>query len=147
MDADVPESPAEVLLVEDNPSDVRLTKEAMLEGEMGNRLTVVTDGDQALAYLRREGEFAGAPRPDLILLDLNLPKCDGREVLAEIKAADTLRSIPVVVFTTSQSDDEIANAYALHANCFITKPADVGEFIGVIKQIEKFWLTTVALPG
>lgn len=147
MDADVTLSPAEVLLIEDNPGDVRLTREAMLEGAMGNRLTVVIDGEQALAYLRQEGEFVEAPRPDLILLDLNLPKRDGREVLAEIKAADNLRSIPVVVFTTSRSDEEIAKAYALHANCFITKPADFSEFIRVIQQIENFWLATVELPG
>lgn len=137
---------AEILLVEDNPADVRLTMEAMRESKMRNRVTVVSDGEQALDYLRRRGRFASATRPDLILLDLNLPKKDGREVLQEIKAVDELRRIPVVVLTTSQAEEDICRTYDLHANCYITKPMDLDRFIEVVQQIEGFWLSIVSLP-
>ena len=138
--------PAEILLVEDNPSDVRLTREAMREGKVLNNLSVVGDGEAALAFLKREDGYESAPRPDLILLDLNLPKKDGREVLKEIKAIEELRQIPVVVLTTSQCQEDISRSYELHANCYITKPMDLEQFIAVVKQIEDFWLTTVSLP-
>ena len=137
---------ADILLVEDNPSDVRLTQEAMRESKMQNRLNVVGDGEEALRYLRREGEYAEASKPDLILLDLNLPKKDGREVLQEIKAIEDLRRIPVVVLTTSKAEEDICRTYDLHANCFITKPMDLDKFIQVVRQIEDFWLTIVSLP-
>jgi chemotaxis family two-component system response regulator Rcp1 len=137
---------AEILLVEDNPGDVRLTMEAMRESKMQNRVTVVSDGEQALDYLLRRGRFANATRPDLILLDLNLPKKDGREVLQEIKAVDELRRIPVVVLTTSQAEEDICRTYDLHANCYITKPMDLSRFIAVVQQIEGFWLSIVSLP-
>jgi two-component system, chemotaxis family, response regulator Rcp1 len=137
---------AEILLVEDNPADVRLTMEAMRESKMHNRVTVVSDGEQALDYLCRRGRFAAAPRPDIILLDLNLPKKDGREVLQEIKALNELRRIPVVVLTTSQAEEDICRTYDLHANCYITKPMDLDRFIEVVQQIEGFWLSIVSLP-
>lgn len=137
---------AEILLVEDNPGDVRLTMEAMRESKMRNRVTVVSDGEQAIDYLQRRGRFAGATRPDLILLDLNLPKKDGREVLQEIKAVEELRRIPVVVLTTSKAEDDICRTYDLHANCYITKPMDLDRFIEVVQQIEGFWLSIVSLP-
>jgi two-component system, chemotaxis family, response regulator Rcp1 len=137
---------AEVLLVEDNPSDVRLTREAMSEGKVSINLAVVTDGEQAVSYLLRQGKYQGARRPDLILLDLNLPKKDGREVLREIKAIDSLRRIPVVVLTTSQAEEDICRSYDLQANCFITKPDNLDDFFDVIRQIEQFWLTIVSLP-
>ena len=135
-----------ILLVEDNPGDVRLTVEAFKEGKLCNELTVVRDGAQAMATLRREGEYVGAPRPDLILLDLNLPKKDGREVLAEIKADSDLRSIPVVILTTSMADLDIHHAYDLHANCYITKPVDFEQFLKVVHSIGSFWLGIVKLP-
>lgn len=138
--------PAEILLVEDNPSDVRLTQEAMKEGKVSNNLAVVADGEEALDYLMMRGKHEKAPRPDLILLDLNLPKKDGREVLEEIKAVDELKGIPVVVLTTSKADEDIARSYQLHANCYITKPMDLDKFIEVVRQIEDFWLTIVSLP-
>ncbi len=137
---------AEILLVEDNPADVRLTMEAMRESKMRNRVTVVGDGEQALDYLQRRGPYATAVRPDLILLDLNLPKKDGREVLQEIKAVEELRRIPVVVLTTSKAEEDICRTYDLHANCYITKPMDLDRFIEVVQQIEGFWLTIVSLP-
>lgn len=137
---------AEILLVEDNPGDVRLTMEAMRESKMHNRVTVVSDGEQALDYLQRRGRFSAATRPDLILLDLNLPKKDGREVLQEIKAVEELRRIPVVVLTTSKAEEDICRTYDLHANCYITKPMDLDRFIEVVQQIEGFWLTIVSLP-
>jgi chemotaxis family two-component system response regulator Rcp1 len=137
---------AEILLVEDNPADVRLTMEAMRESKMRNHVTVVGDGEQALDYLQRRGAYAGATRPDLILLDLNLPKKDGREVLQEIKAIEELRRIPVVVLTTSKAEEDICRTYDLHANCYITKPMDLDRFIEVVQQIEGFWLTIVSLP-
>lgn len=138
--------PIEVLLVEDNPGDVRLTREALRDGKMHNNLSVVPDGVEALAFLRRQGKYADAPRPDLILLDLNLPKKDGREVLQDIKADPALQRIPVVVLTSSEAERDIAQAYALHANCYITKPVDLDQFITVVKSIEDFWFTIVKLP-
>jgi CheY-like chemotaxis protein len=137
---------ARILLVEDNPGDVRLTMEALKEGKILNEVSVVGDGVEALAFLRREGRYAGAERPDLILLDLNLPKKDGREVLEEIKGDVDLKKIPVVVLTTSAAERDVLNAYDLHANCYITKPVDLGQFIKVVQLIEDFWLTIVKLP-
>ena len=138
--------PIDILLVEDNPGDVRLTIEALKEGKVLNTLSVAVDGVEALSFLHREGPYAEAPRPDLILLDLNLPKKDGREVLAEIKTDDKLKCIPVVVLTTSQAEQDIFKSYNLHANCFITKPVDLEQFIAVLQSIEDFWLTVVTLP-
>jgi two-component system, chemotaxis family, response regulator Rcp1 len=138
--------PVEILLVEDNPGDVRLTQEALKEGKVRNNLSLVSDGVEALAFLRHEGQYANAPRPDVILLDLNLPRKDGREVLAEIKQDPSLRRIPVVILTTSQAEHDILRTYNLHANCYITKPVDLEQFITVVKSIETFWLTVVKLP-
>jgi CheY-like chemotaxis protein len=138
--------PAEVLLVEDNPGDVRLTREVLREGKISNRLSVAVDGVEALAFLRKEAAYAEAPRPDLILLDLNLPRKDGREVLAEIKDDPQLRQIPVVILTTSKAEEDIIKSYKLHANCYITKPVDFEQFIGVVRSIESFWLCLVRLP-
>jgi len=138
--------PVEILLVEDNPGDVRLTVEAFIEGKVRNNLSVVADGVEALAFLRREGKYADAARPDLILLDLNLPKKDGREVLAEIKEDPNLRRIPVVVLTTSQEEKDILQAYDLRTNAYITKPVDLDQFLTVVRSIEDFWLTIVKLP-
>jgi len=138
--------PIDILLVEDNAGDARLTVEALRESKVSNSVSVVKDGVQAIAYLRGRGEFADATRPDLILLDLNLPRKDGREVLAEIKEDDDLKRIPVVVLTTSQAEQDILRAYDLHANCFITKPADLEQFLKVVRTIEDFWLTIVKLP-
>lgn len=139
--------PVEILLVEDNPGDVRLTQEALHDGKVLNKLHVVEDGISALAFLNREGEYEDAPRPGLILLDLNLPKKDGREVLAEIKSNEDLRRIPVVVLTTSHAEEDIVKSYDLNANCFITKPVDLDQFIKVVKSIEDFWVTIVKLPS
>ena len=136
----------EILLVEDNPGDVRLTQEAMKEGKMRNRLSVAVDGVEAMAFLRQEGKFADAPRPDVILLDLNLPKKDGRTVLAEIKADPDLKRIPVVILTSSKADADILNSYDSHANCYITKPSDLEQFIDVVKSVEGFWFQIVKLP-
>jgi chemotaxis family two-component system response regulator Rcp1 len=138
--------PVEILLVEDNPGDVRLTQEALREGKVRNNLSLVSDGVEALAFLRREGQYADVARPDVILLDLNLPRKDGREVLAEIKQDPNLRRIPVVILTTSQAEHDILRTYNLHANCYITKPVDLEQFITVVKSIETFWLTVVKLP-
>ena len=138
--------PIEILLVEDNPGDVRLSIEVLRDAKVHNHLTAVGDGVEALSFLRREGIYADAPHPDLILLDLNLPKKDGREVLAEIKADDHLKRIPVVVLTTSQSEEDILKAYELHANCYISKPVNLDQFIKVVQSIEAFWLTIVKLP-
>jgi CheY-like chemotaxis protein len=138
--------PVQILLVEDNPGDVRLTIEALKEAKVLNKLTVVKDGIEALSLLRRQGEHARAARPDLILLDLNLPKKDGREVLAEIKADDNLKHIPVVILTTSQDEQDVLKSYNLYANCYITKPVDLDQFIKVVKSIEDFWLGIVVLP-
>ena len=137
----------EILLVEDNPGDVRLTREALREGKVLNNLNVATDGQEAMEFLRREGEFKDVPRPDLILLDLNLPKKDGREILAEIKADESLKRIPIVVLTTSQAEKDIIQTYNLGVNCYITKPVDLDQFIYVVKSIEEFWLTVVTLPS
>lgn len=137
----------EVLLVEDDPGDVLLTREAFEDNKVRNNLNVVGDGEEAMAYLRREGRYADAPRPDLILLDLNLPRKDGREVLSEVKADPELRSIPVVVLTTSAADEDILRSYDLHANAYVTKPVDFERFIEVVRQIDDFFVTVVKLPG
>ncbi len=141
-----PLRPAEVLLVEDNPGDARLTLEALKEGKVLNRVSVVPDGVEAMAFLRREGPYADAPRPNLILLDLNLPKKDGREVLAEVKVDPDLKRIPVVILTTSRAEEDIARTYDLHANCYVTKPVDLDKFLEVVRSIEDFWLAIVQLP-
>jgi CheY-like chemotaxis protein len=138
--------PVEILLVEDNPGDVRLTREALKDGKIHTRLSVVTDGEEAISFLHRLGRYASAPRPDLILLDLNLPRKSGREVLADIKADEHLRRIPVVVLTSSQAEQDILASYDLNANCYITKPVDLDQFIRVVRSIEDFWLTIVKLP-
>lgn len=136
-----------VLLVEDNPADARLTVEVFREARAGARLSHVTDGAQALEFLRRTGVFGAAERPDLILLDLNLPRKDGREVLAEIKTDDGLRHIPVVVLTTSQADSDVARAYDLRANCYVRKPAQLDAFQQVVRCIDRFWFGTAQVPG
>jgi len=136
----------EILLAEDNPGDADLAREALKDSKISNTLSVVGDGEEAMAFLRRSGKYAAAPRPDLLLLDLNLPKKDGREVLAEIKADDDLKRIPVVILTTSEEEADILKSYNLHANCFITKPIDLHQFIRVVRAIEDFWLTIVKLP-
>ena len=136
----------EILLVEDNPGDVRLTQEALREGKVLNNLNVVNDGVQALAYLRQEGQYSGATRPDIILLDLTLPKKDGREVLAEVKGDANLKRIPVVVLTTSQDETDILKSYELQANAYVTKPVDLNQFIKVLQSFEDFWLSIVKLP-
>ncbi|MBU6401623.1 MAG: response regulator [Verrucomicrobia bacterium] len=138
--------PIEILLVEDNPGDVRLTREALADAKVRNHLHAVTDGEAALAFLRRRDRFAEVPRPDLILLDLNLPKKDGREVLAEIKADRELKRIPVVILTTSQAEEDIVHSYDLHANCYITKPVGLDQFLKVVQSIESFWFEIVKLP-
>jgi two-component system, chemotaxis family, response regulator Rcp1 len=136
----------EILLVEDNPGDVRLTTEALKEAKVRNAVHVVSDGEAAIAFLRKQPPFEDAVRPDIVLLDLNLPKLSGREVLADIKADEDLRRIPVVILTTSAAEQDILETYNLHANCYITKPVDLDKFIEVVKQIEDFWLTIVRLP-
>lgn len=138
--------PANILLVEDNPSDVYLTEVALKEVALTSSLHVVEDGDQAMAFLRREGSFGTAPRPELILLDLNLPGKDGRQLLAELKADAELRRIPVIVLTTSTADSDITTCYDLHCNCYITKPVDFDHFERVVQEIERFWLQYVTLP-
>jgi chemotaxis family two-component system response regulator Rcp1 len=138
--------PIEILMVEDNPGDVRLTVEALKEGKVRNNFHTVEDGVEAMAFLRRQGRYAEAPRPDLVLLDLNLPKMNGREVLAEIKEDPELRRIPVVILTVSKAEQDILKSYNLHANCYITKPVDLDQFLEVVKSIENFWLTVVMLP-
>ena len=139
--------PIEILLVEDNAADVRLTQEALKEGKVRNNLHVARDGMEALEYLRRQGPHKDAVRPELVLLDLNLPRRDGREVLAEIKNAPDLKTIPVVVLTTSSAEADILKSYKLHANCYITKPVDLEQFVQVVKSIDDFWLTVVRLPS
>jgi CheY-like chemotaxis protein len=138
--------PIEVLLVEDDPGDVLMTQEAFAEHKVRNRLAVVSDGEEAIAYLRREGRFSDAVRPDLVLLDLNLPRRDGRQVLEEIKSDEQLRQIPVVVLTTSQADEDILRSYELHANAYVTKPVDFDQFISVVRQIDQFFVSVVKLP-
>ena len=139
-------NPIEILLVEDNPGDIRLTQEVLKEGKVQNTLSIVENGVQAISFLRKENEYQDAPTPDLILLDLNLPKKDGREVLLDIKNDPELKKIPVVVLTTSQSEEDILKVYDLNANCYISKPVDFGQFIDVVKSIENFWLSIVKLP-
>jgi two-component system, chemotaxis family, response regulator Rcp1 len=136
----------QILLVEDNPGDVRLTREALRDGRVRNTLHVAEDGVEAMAFLRREPPFADAPRPDVILLDLNLPRKNGREVLAEVKSDPELMRIPVVVLTTSDDEHDVSRAYEYHANCYITKPVDLDRFLVVIRSIEDFWLSIVRLP-
>ena len=138
--------PIEILLVEDNEGDIRLAVEALKDAKIFNHINFVQDGVEAMAYVRKQGKFARALRPDLILLDLNMPKKDGREVLAEIKSDPDLRSIPVVILTISQAEQDILKAYDLHANCYITKPVDLDQFNKVVHSIEEFWFTIVKLP-
>jgi CheY-like chemotaxis protein len=138
--------PVEILLVEDNPADVRLTREALRDAKVANTLHVVEDGEAAVQFLRRQGRYAGAPRPDVILLDLNLPRRSGHEILADVKADPELRSIPIVVLTTSQAEEDILTAYRLHANCYISKPVDLMQLTKVVRAIDDFWFTVVTLP-
>lgn len=141
-----PSRPIEMLLVEDNEADIRLTQIALKQAKLDNHLSVVRDGEEALLYLRKEGKYAEAVRPDLVLLDLNLPKVNGVEVLKEIREDDLLATIPVVVLTTSDADQDIYKSYELHANCYITKPVDLKKFMGVVEMIEDFWVRIVTLP-
>jgi CheY-like chemotaxis protein len=138
--------PIEILLVEDNPGDVRLTKEALKEGKVYSNLHTVKDGVEAMEFLRKQGKYKDVPRPDIILLDLNLPRKDGREVLEEIKSDGELKRIPVVVLTTSKAEEDVLRTYNLHANCYVTKPVDLEKFMVVVKSIDVFWLTVVTLP-
>lgn len=138
--------PINILLVEDNPGDADLAREALCDSKFNNNLQVVDDGEKAMSFLRREGTYSDMPRPDLILLDLNLPKKDGRQVLAEIKADEGLKRIPVVILTTSRAEEDVLKTYNLHANCYITKPIDLNQFLHVVKSIEDFWLSIVVLP-
>jgi len=140
-------TPIEILLVEDNPADVRLTIEALKEGKVSNHLSVACDGVEALEFLRKNGKYSDVPRPDLILLDLNMPRKDGREVLEDIKTDPDLKRIPVVIMTTSKAEQDIIKSYNLHANCYVTKPIDLDQFIEVVKAVEDFWLTIVTLPS
>lgn len=137
----------EILMVEDNPADIRLTKEAFKDAKVLNNMHIVVDGEEAMAFLRKEGKYPDAPRPDLILLDLNLPKKDGREVLAEIKKDPELKRIPIVVLTTSEDEKDIFKAYDLHVNAYVKKPVDLNQFIKVVEAVEDFWLTVVKLPS
>jgi len=139
--------PIEILLVEDNPGDARLAKEALRESKFKNNLNAVSDGVEAMDYLYKKGDYSDAVTPDLILLDLNLPRKDGREVLAEIKSSEILKRIPVVILTTSTAEEDILKTYDLHANCYITKPIDLDQFMKVVKSIEDFWITIVKLPS
>ncbi len=141
-----PVNPIDILLVEDDPGDVLMTKEALGDSKLANTLDVIDNGEDALAYLRRQGRFAGATRPDLILLDLNLPRVDGREVLEQIKDDPSLRRIPVVVLTTSQADEDVLRSYDLHANAYVTKPVDFDQFVRCVQAIDEFFLTIVRLP-
>jgi chemotaxis family two-component system response regulator Rcp1 len=138
--------PIEILLVEDNPGDVELAREALEGSKMYNRLHTVDDGEKAMAFLRQQDPYTAVPRPDLILLDLNLPRKDGREVLAEVKADDNLKRIPVVILTTSRAEEDVLKSYNLHANCYITKPMNLDQFIHVVRSIQDFWLSIVVLP-
>ncbi|WP_315792110.1 response regulator [Fischerella sp. JS2] len=138
--------PIEILLIEDNPGDVELTKIALEDSKISVNLNIVEDGVEAITFLRREGKYANVPHPDIVLLDLNLPKKDGREVLAEIKADEKLKRIPVVVLTTSQAEEDILKVYNLSANCYITKPVDFDQFVKIVQSIENFWFTIVKLP-
>jgi len=145
-DIDTQGEPVEILLAEDNPGDVKLTRKALEQGKIINNLHVVTDGVEAMAYLRQEGEYADRPRPDLVLLDLNMPRKDGREVLQDIKSDDDLRRIPVVVMTSSQAEEDIVQSYDLHANAYVTKPIDFDGFLDVVGSLEDFWLSVVKMP-
>jgi len=145
MDVSTTASPVEILIVEDNPGDVRLAREGLSECKIRNNLHAVDDGVKAMAFLRRQGEYAGTPRPDLIRLDLNLPKKDGRQVLLEIKEDESFRLIPVVVLTTSKAEEDIVKSYSLHANCYVTKPLGLQQFVEVVQSIENFWFTIVKL--
>jgi CheY-like chemotaxis protein len=145
--ADTESRQIEILLVEDNPGDARLTQEAMRAAKMTNVLHIVEDGEQAMEFLRRRSRFKDAPRPDLILLDLNLPKKDGRAVLAEVKTDPDLRRIPVVVLTTSRSEEDVMQAYDMHANAYVTKPVNLDQFMRIVALIDEFWLKVVTLPG
>jgi CheY-like chemotaxis protein len=142
-----PERQVEILLVEDDPGDVLMTREAFSDYKLRNQLHVVSDGADAMAFLRQEGEYADLPRPDLVLLDLNLPRMDGRQVLESIKSDPELSSIPVVVLTTSEAEDDVLRSYSLHANAYVTKPVDFERFIEVVRQIDDFFVTVVRLPG
>ncbi len=146
MTATVNGTPVEILLVEDNPGDARLAREGLGECKIHNNLHVVEDGVKAMAFLRRQGQYAKSPRPDLILLDLNLPRKDGREVLREVKEDESLRMIPIVVLTTSKAEEDIVKSYSLHANCYVTKPLALQQFLEVVHSIEDFWFTIVKLP-
>ncbi len=137
---------AEILLVEDNPGDVRLAKEGLKESKVANNLYVVDDGVEAMAFLRKEGNYTDVVTPDLVLLDLNLPKKDGREVLAEIKGDKNLRRIPIVILTTSQAEEDVMKTYDLHANCYVTKPVDMDQFVKIVKSLNNFWFEMVTLP-
>jgi CheY-like chemotaxis protein len=139
--------PIEVLLVEDDPGDVLLIQEAFADNKLLNNLNIVNDGEQALAYLRREAPYAGAPRPDLVLLDLNLPRKDGREVLQEVKGDEALRTIPVVVLTTSEAEEDVLRSYQLHANAYVSKPVDFERFVSIVRQIDDFFVSVVRLPS
>ena len=141
-----PSEPVEILLVEDDPGDVLMTKEALAESKVLNHLSVVSNGEEALRYLRQEGEHADAVRPDLVLLDLNLPRVDGREVLAQVKADERLRTIPVVILTTSEAEEDVLRSYQLHANAYVTKPVDFESFVDVIRQVDDFFISVVRLP-
>lgn len=147
MSFDLPTQPIDILLVEDNEADVRLTLEVLRDSKMRNNLIVANNGEEAMACLRQQGKFKNTPRPDLILLDLNLPVKDGREVLAQIKADRELKRIPVVILTTSKAEEDILKTYDLHANCYITKPVDLEQFVTVVGYIEDFWLAIVKLPS
>jgi CheY-like chemotaxis protein len=143
----LPGQPIEVLLVEDDPGDVLLIREAFEFNKVHNNLNVASDGEQALAFLRREGEWSEAPRPDLVLLDLNLPRKDGREVLAEVKGDPSLRAIPIVVLTTSEAEEDVLKSYELHANAYVTKPVDFERFVSIVRQIDDFFVSVVRLPS
>lgn len=147
MNVDNIDRPIEILMAEDNPGDIRLTREALKDGKISNSLNVVTNGSDALAYLRKQPPFENMTRPDLILLDLNLPKINGLEVLQEIKTDKTLKLIPVVILTTSKSERDITSSYQNHANCYITKPVDLDQFMNAIHAIDNFWLSIVKLPS
>jgi chemotaxis family two-component system response regulator Rcp1 len=140
-------TPVEILLVEDNPGDARLARQGLRQCKIPNTLHLVDDGVKAMAFLHRQGEYVTVPRPDLILLDLNMPRKDGREVLREIKEDPSLKTIPVVILTTSRAEEDINKTYALHANCYVTKPLDLPQFLEVVKSIEDFWFSTVRLPS
>ena len=139
--------PIDMLLVDDNPGDVRLTQEVLRDSKLINRLCVVTDGEQAMDFLKRRSTYTGAVRPDLVLLDLNLPRKNGREVLSEIKADPDLKRIPVVILTSSQAEEDVLKSYDMHANCYITKPVDLEQFVQVVRSIENFWVSIVKLPA